>query len=78
VRENSLKAQRAIKYTKSIQERQLRRRGKQYKKIMIINHYRGKERSRPRIQRKKEKRNELLNGSFFILELFIVALLLEY
>jgi hypothetical protein len=74
VRENSLKAQRAIKYTKSIQERQLRRRGKQYKKIMIINHYRGKERSRPRIQRKKEKRNELLNGSFFILELSIIAL----
>jgi hypothetical protein len=30
--ENSLKAQRAIKYTWSIQERHLRRRGKQYMK----------------------------------------------
>jgi hypothetical protein len=57
----------------SIQERQLRRRGKQYKKIIIINHYRGKEHNRPRIQRMKEKRNELLNGSLFVLKLSIVV-----
>jgi hypothetical protein len=73
VREISLKAQSAIKYTGSIQEWQLRRRGKQYKKIIITNHYRGKERSRPRVQRIKEKINELLNSSFFVLELSIVA-----
>jgi hypothetical protein len=60
--------------TQSIQERQLRRRGKQNKKIIITNHYRGKERNRPRIQRMKEKRNELINGCFFVLELSIVAL----
>jgi len=48
-----------IKYTKSIQERQLRRR-KQYKEIIKTNHKRGKERSRPRVQRIKEKRNKLV------------------
>jgi hypothetical protein len=74
VREISLKAQSVIKYTGSIQERQLRRRGKQYKKIIITNHYRGKERSRPKVQRIKEKRNELFNGSLFVLELSIVAI----